>query len=223
VEPCSGGWLLFGAKLQGITIAPQPPEVFGRFIDILDYRPSYAVLAVHLPLGLPSLPVPGGRTCDRDARRLLGQPRGSAIASPPSWKTLQDWRQGIRGRSGISVPTRSLFPRIAEVYEHLSSYHQRTVFEVHPELSFYELNNRRSLSFSKHTQAGQRERMDLLAAKVPGVERHLDLVVPGALMHHLLDAAADLWTARRIKARGVSRLPEDPEWDEQGFRMEYQR
>jgi len=33
-------------------------------------------------------------------------------------------------------------------------------------------------------------------------------------------AAAFLWTARRIFAHAAIRIPEDPEWDEQGLRME---
>lgn len=32
-----------------------------------------------------------------------------------------------------------------------------------------------------------------------------------------------LWTARRIAARAVSRLPENPEWNEDGLRMELVR
>ncbi|MCW2929021.1 MAG: hypothetical protein JWM86_2989, partial [Thermoleophilia bacterium] len=40
---------------------------------------------------------------------------------------------------------------------------------------------------------------------------------------HLLDAMADMVTARRIAARAVIRIPEDPEWDEQGVRMELLR
>jgi predicted RNase H-like nuclease len=39
----------------------------------------------------------------------------------------------------------------------------------------------------------------------------------------MLDAAAILWTARRIFARAGTRIPIDPEWDEQGLRMEFVR
>ena len=43
----------------------------------------------------------------------------------------------------------------------------------------------------------------------------LDAQVPGGVTaRHLLDATADMVTARRIAARAVDRLPEDPEWDE---------
>ena len=45
----------------------------------------------------------------------------------------------------------------------------------------------------------------------------------GVKTQHLLDATACLWTARRIKARAVNRLPEDPEWDEQSLLMQILR
>lgn len=223
IEPCPGGWLVVSAKLQGIALAPQGPEVFERFTDILDYRPSFSVLAIHLPLGLPSDKVPGGRKCDRDARTVLHWPRSAAIASPPSRKELKTWERGDTGVQRLSVVTRSLMPRIVEVYQHLSSYHQRTLFEVHPELSFFQLNDDRPLRFSKHAQAGLDERCELLTRKIPGVERVLTAKLDGVRLSHLLDGAADLWTARRLFARAVSRLPEDPEWDDDGLRMEIAR
>jgi predicted RNase H-like nuclease len=40
---------------------------------------------------------------------------------------------------------------------------------------------------------------------------------------HLLDVAVFVWTARRIFARAAVRIPQDPEWDEQGLRMEIVR
>jgi predicted RNase H-like nuclease len=47
--------------------------------------------------------------------------------------------------------------------------------------------------------------------------------VAGAKPWHLLDAAACLWTARRVAARAATRIPMDPEWDSQGLRMEIVR
>lgn len=124
---------------------------------------------------------------------------------------------------GISVVTRSLMPRIVEVYEHLSSYHQRTLFEVHPELSFFQLNDDVPLQHSKRTPEGMAERISLLRAKIPGIDRVLNSRLPRVRLRHLVDAAADLWTSRRIAARAVARLPEQPEWDAEGLRMEFVR
>jgi predicted RNase H-like nuclease len=114
-------------------------------------------------------------------------------------------------------------PRIVEVYEHLGSYHQRTLFEVHPELTFFQINEDQPLRYSKHTSEGRKERETLLRKKMPGIERVLAFEEPRVRFSHLLDAAASLWTARRILSKGITRLPEDPEWDAKGFRMELLR
>ena len=113
--------------------------------------------------------------------------------------------------------------RIAEVDANIAPYWQRTVFEVHPELSFYQLGEDQPLRYPKHTEAGSQERRSLLSARLPGVERILDARLPKVTAAHLLDAAACLWTSRRIISRAVTRLPEDPEWDSQGLRMEIMR
>ena len=223
IVPCPAGWLVLSAKLQGITLSPQAPEVFKTFIEVLDYRPSFVSMALVLPLGLPSRRTRGGRTCDRQARQLLKWPRASAIASPPTWQDVDSWQAGGKDRQRLSVVTRSLMPRIHEVYEHLGSYHQRTLFEVHPELSFLQINEDQPLRYSKHTSEGQQERKSLLRKKMPGIDRVLSFEAPRVHLTHVLDAAASLWTARRILSKAVHRLPEAPEWDERGFRMEFVR
>ena len=108
----------------------------------------------------------------------------------------------------------------AEVDAVIGSYHQRTVFEVHPELGFHQMNDDTSLQYGKHSLIGQNERRELILRRLPGVERILDEPVEGARIEHAYDACADLWTARRIAARALQRIPEDPEWDELGLRME---
>jgi predicted RNase H-like nuclease len=218
VLPCPGGWLVMSAKLQGVSMAAQSPEMHEQFTDVLDSRPPFAVAALHLPLGLLDQPMRGGRNCDRAARQLLGRPRAAAVASPPTREELARWKAG--GRPEVSAVTLSLLRRIAEVYEVIGSYHQRSVFEAHPELSFYQLNGDRPMRFAKNTVAGRAERAGLVEARIPGAENVLRRPVQGARLQHLIDGLALLWTARRLRARGVQRLPELPEWDTDGLRME---
>ena len=97
------------------------------------------------------------------------------------------------------------------------------MFEVHPELGFYQLNDDTPLKFGKRTHLGVDERLGLLQARMPGLERVLDNIPPGIKLPTVLDACVDLWTARRIAARAVSRLPEVPEWNDDGLRMELVR
>ncbi len=114
-------------------------------------------------------------------------------------------------------------PKIREVAKEIQPYWQRTVFEVHPELSFFQLNDDHPVRYSKHLSAGREERRRLLAARLDGIERILDADIPGVHEWHLLDAAAALWTSRRIAARAIQRVPENPEWDSEGLRMEIVR
>jgi len=218
VEPCPKGWLVVSAKLQGVSMLPQAPEVLGSFAEILDYRPGFTVLAVHLPIGLPDVASPGGRRCDRLARSLLGARRGAAVISPPPRSAIEDPHA-----KGLSAVARAMLPKIAELNRDVASYHQRTVFEFHPELSFYQLNDDRPLQYRKRTAAGVEERMALVGERIKGLDRILELQPASVDRARLLDACAGLWTARRMAARSVSRLPESPEWDEQGVRMELAR
>ena len=226
VVPVSAGWLVASAKWQGATVAPEEPRVAGAFIDILDYKPAYRVIAVFTPIGLLEEPRPKGRSCEREARRLVGPRRAGAIASAPPRPALaaSSYEEAAKASGGHLSPIgwRRL-AKIAEVDEAIAPYWQRTVFEVHPELSFFQLADDRPLRYPKRTQAGAREREELLRAKLPGAERVLDAQIPGVPRRHLVDAAGCVWTARRIAARAVSRLPEDPEWDAQGLRMELLR
>lgn len=224
VEPCPGGWLVVSGRLQGITAHPQEPEVFSTFAEILDYRPAFEVIAIHCHLSFPEEDTPGGRTCDRMARQLLGWPRSGAIGSPPSRRYLRTSDLDARARKGLNPINARMMRRYAEVAEEMQPYRQRQVFEVHPELSFYQLNDEKPMKHSKHTDRGIEERRKLVAARIPGAEAVLMAqVAAGVTLRHLLDATADMVTARRIAARAVTRLPEDPEWDEQGVRMELLR
>src|SRR5258705_1007298 len=84
VEPCPGGWFVVSGKLQGVSLFPEPPQVMSSILDVLDTRPSYEIIALHAPIGLPGERIPGGRGSDRQARPLLGRRRGAAGTAPPS-------------------------------------------------------------------------------------------------------------------------------------------
>jgi predicted RNase H-like nuclease len=215
--------LVVGARLQGITAFPVDPEVFPTFAEILDYRPAFDVLAVHCHLSFPSEETPGGRACDRDARALLGWPRAGTITSPPSRKLLLTGDLHQRARKGLSPISAQMLSRYAEVAAEMQPYRQRQVFEVHPELSFYQLNDDRPMKHPKESPKGVAERRSLVEQRIPGIDAVLTAELPGVELRHLLDASAAMVTARRISARAVERLPEEPEWDEEGVRMELLR
>ena len=190
------------------------------FTDVLDQRPAFATIALNAPVGYLDVFEPGGRTCDKDARALLGRRRAAIQTAPIRPQLDEDTQQS---GEGLSAVTQKLLPRYREVAAEMAPYRQRSVYEVSSELSFYQLNEDRPLRWSKRTESGQQERRDLLAKKIPGGERIFDAKFPRVPYSHLLDVAAFMWTARRIFARAGVRVPEDPQWDEEGLRMEIVR
>jgi predicted RNase H-like nuclease len=221
VKPCATGWLVASAKLHGTTFAPEEPRVVETFVDVLDQRPAFAVIALGAPIGYLESYEPGGRHCDREARALLGRRRAAAVQSAPA-------RDQVEGGAhvslnGLNAITRKLLPRYREVAAEMAPYRQRTVYEVNSDLSFYQINGDVPLRRSKRTAEGRQERRELLAQKIPGGERIYDVELPRVPASHMLDVAAFTWTARRIFARAAIRMPQDPEWDETGLRMELVR
>jgi predicted RNase H-like nuclease len=225
VVPTKAGWVVASAKLQGIQMYPNEPELLDDLADVLDYRPSFKVVALNAPIGLLEEPVEGGRSCDREARRLIGWPRAGAVPTPPVRKALgaTSYEQAARLSGGMGAVTWGLLSRYAEVDRELAPYRQRVVFEVQPELSFYQLNDDRPMQFSKRSHIGMEERKALLKRRLPGMERLVDAEIPKVKPWQLIDAAACLWATRRIASRALTRIPEDPEWDAMGLRMELVR
>ena len=217
VTPCGPNWLVASAKVHGTVFALEDATLAESFVEVLDRRPGFAVIALNAPIGYLPASRHGGRTCDRQARTLLGR-RGSSIASAPI--RIERGKDIDLAPDATDAVTRSLLPRYREVAVEMAPYRQRDVYEVHADLSFYQLNNEQPLRWSKHSERGIAERRSLLEQKIPYVERILDAELPGASLSHLLDVTAFLWTARRIFAHAALRIPEDPEWDEQGLRME---
>lgn len=215
VAPCRKGWVVAAGKLIGVSLYPEPPTVVPVLRDVLDHIPSYGVVALAAPVGLPDVTMPGGRTCDRKARLLLGFPRLGAVASAPGRSELD------RPDAHVDAVTRRALPRIAEVDAEVQPYRQRTVYAVHPELCFFQLAGDRPLIHPKRSDAGVAERKDLLLRRMATAERVLAEPVCGAETARVLDALAALWTARRIAARAATRIPADPEWDATGLRMEW--
>lgn len=212
--------MVAGAKLHGTIFAPEDPVRLESFVDVVDQRPAYSIIALNAPVGGLEQATTGGRTCDREARALLGR-RGSAVKSAPTHADTPSGTSLLPDQ--LDAITRTLLPRYQEVASEMAPFRQRTIYEVNADLCFYQLNGDVPMQWSKHSEKGIAERRALLELKMPGSLRIMDAEVPGATTSHLLDAGAILWTARRIFGKAGVRIPIDPEWDEQGLRMEIVR
>jgi predicted RNase H-like nuclease len=213
VDGCRTGWVV--AVPQGAVLAP-------TFAAVLAAVPPETVIAVDIPVGLAPTYVPGGRECDRLARKLLGRPRGSSVFPAPPRSALGSRDLATARDRGwpATLQGLNLLPKIEEVDATMSPALQARVHEAHPELAFQEMNGGAPLLRGKRDPAGRAERRALL--------EQAGITVPprpfaGEAADDLLDACAALWIAQRITRQEAIRVPERPLHDARGLRMEIWR
>jgi predicted RNase H-like nuclease len=100
---------------------------------------------------------------------------------------------------------------------------QRRVREVHPELSFWAWDGRRALLYRKKAKEGKAERRGLIEDRYgKQVVIEVRSRYPVAEVDHddIHDAFAALWTAERILAGTAFVVPDTPQVDAPGLRME---
>ncbi len=220
VEPAPGGWLVVPGHLQGITLAPQPAFLLQTLADVLDYRPAPEIVALHSPVGL--FAQPGQiRPCDTAARHRLG-PRANAVVRAPSRALLEaaSYEHAKAIDPSLDVVGWAALKRAGEVAQEVQSWRQQVVWEVHPELAFAEMNGGVPIPFARRSAHGRRTRQELLTQNLAGCERVIEARPRSVRETKLLDALADLWTARRIVARAITRMSDPPMWDDEGVRMD---
>lgn len=231
-DGCRAGWFVV---LRETSTGRVRRRVVPSFEALLAMSEAPVALAIDVIIGLPDAPRSGGRKCDRQARQLLGWPRSSSVFSPPAQAaigcTSYDEALAVNRRHssdgvGISKQTFHLFPKLRAVDAQMTPARQQRVREVHPELAFFAMNGEAPLRHSKHEDAGQRERVQLLRDYGVGnveaaVETHAGRDVK---RDDVLDAHAACWTARRLQQGTATRLPQGaPPHNARGLRMEIWR
>lgn len=230
VDGCRGGWL---AVIVGMTaVSEQPVRVIARlcanFGEVLALPERPGVIAVDMPIGLLDRPVPGGRACDREARKVLGRLRASSVFTPPTRPGLAALRYAevaaLNG-TGMSKEAFNILPKIRELDAVLTPCDHQRVFEAHPELAFAALAGA-PVRHNKKTPEGRRARARLLR-RIFG-KAFLDpmrIRLEHGLARVALDDVADAYVLAHVAdriLRGVgTRLPAgQPAVDSRGLRME---
>ncbi len=219
ITPTAHGWVVQPAKIHGATFAPEAPRLAASFLEVLTERPAFDIVVVNAPIGYHDTPESGPRTCEVEARALVGFGRGGSIHNAPSRAVLDGSVE--LSESHLDMVTQSLLPRYREVANEMSPFRQRTYYEAHPELSFFQLNQDASMKRSKKIEAGRDERWEVLVTHIPGIENVVEVELPGIAEKHIFDGLALLWTARRVWGHSARRIPKEPEWDSEGLRMEF--
>lgn len=225
VDGCHNAWFAVSLDLQTNQISG---EVYPTPAGLCRSLATAAVIAVDVPIGLTDS---GSRECDREARNVLGRPRASSVFPAPIRAALRATtreeasrtQKRIDGR-GIGVQSWGILPKIREWDRFLRANPQfaKRVFEVHPEVSFWALNNSRSMQHRKKAREGRDARRKLLVQQfgARALEdtraRHARSQVADDDLH---DAFAALWTARRLHASAAVCLPHSPPDDAMGLPM----
>lgn len=215
VDGYRDGWVV-------VLFAPNSMSVrhrtMGSVDALLGLPEAPDVIGIDMVIGLPEHAEPGGRPCDRLARKLLGHPRGSSVFSPPAWSvlganTFED-AQRLNRASGPEAPGLSrqsyhLLPKMKALAEVMRPERQERIREVHPELSFLAMNDGLPLEAGKRSQTGRDARVQLLHVHgMPGVDEAIRDLPSGPLAaDDVLDAYAACWTAARIRDGAAERCP----------------
>ena len=232
VDGCKAGWLVALVKAPAGDTPSQPPltvetiRVSPRFAGVLPATRGCKLVCVDIPIGLPDGPAP--RACDRQARKLLG-PRAGSVFSPPARACLSAPDYETASRINLEVTGRKLskqsffiMDKVRQVDELLTPAMQKRVREIHPEVGFYVLNGRKPAESNKKVLSGRQERTRLLAPFFPDAERIVTTYRRTRAVEpdDILDALVAAWTAATAARGRTATLPEHPDCDSKGLRME---
>jgi len=230
VDGCRGGWF---AVLASMTAASEQPvgvttRLCASFDQILALPERPVLIAVDMPIGLLDRPEPGGRACDREARKLLGRVRASSVFTPPTRPGLAARAYaevpGLNG-TGMSKEAFNIVPKIRELDRVLSPESQTRVVEAHPELAFSVLAGA-PVRHNKKTPDGRRERMRLLRrifgkALLDPARLRMEHGAAQVALDDVADAYVLAYVAARVRRQTAQRVPAGrPPTDRRGLRME---
>lgn len=222
IDGARGGWV--AAIWNGSSLR------LVRLPRLADLFPLDGIAAIDMPIGLPERIDRGGRACDRAARQILKH-RGACVFPPPARPALAaatyseaNSRNRAASAAGTGLPkqTYNLFPLIRDADAALTPARQAVAREAHPELAFLRLNDGLPVDAPKRGRVGRAVRQALLARSgLPDPAPWLDQArALNAAPDDILDACALAVTARRISEGMACRLPDAPERDGRGLRME---
>lgn len=197
VDGCRAGWIRFAVEVASLATSVNLVDL----PELLRSPPAdLACLGIDIPIGL----IAGARACDKAARTLLGQPRGTSVFAAPCRTALAANNHAEASEMNRQKTTRGLSQqawgiarKIKQVDDAITPECQRWAFEVHPEVCFWALNERHPMQYNKKTKEGAAERIVLLRRVFPQIEAHLVNRPRGVGADDLLDAAAAAWTALR--------------------------
>jgi predicted RNase H-like nuclease len=211
VDGCKAGWV--GALLQDSTYDVLVARDIASLVTTARHAaPDLTAVGIDIPIGLPD---GHARATDVLARTRLPVGRKSSVFPTPSRSVIGHTTHPEASAAnrealgvGLSVQAFHLVPKTLDVDAFVRSGPPVPVLEVHPEVSFAEIDPLCVVP-SKTSAAGAAARRAAL--------RNVGLEPPAHLRGHgydaddLLDACVVAWTAARYAAGTAYSLPDPPE------------
>ena len=225
IDGCPTGWFYVGIDISGECQF----GVLEKYSDIGLFAKRAKLTLVDIPIGLVS----SGNTerlCDKAARKVI-KPRGSSVFPAPARAALLEhsYLEGSEAnfRAGgrkLSTQSWAIVPKIREVDDYMRSQDLRgKVREMHPEVAFWALNDRKPLQYAKKKHEGAEERLEILTRFLPFAE---DCYKDALNTYKRKDVAADdildamVGAVTAMHSPRIKTLPENPNMDEEGLAME---
>lgn len=228
VDGCRAGW--FAVCLQGA--GAWHIEVFADIETAWTQLHAAELILIDIPIGLCDSGTEG-RQCDREARRLLGQPRATSVFTPPARPALACATREqaaqinftLTGKK-IGVQSWGIAPKIREVDRFMQTHPDARLKlrESHPEVVLWAFNGSKAIAETKKSRAGFEARLQLLSHQFPKATAIVDSALSrfprtAVARDDILDALALAVTAYQKKGR-LQTLPPSPPTDTVGLPME---
>jgi predicted RNase H-like nuclease len=211
VDGCRAWWV--GALLRGTTYDVLVAADIASLVESARRAaPGIAVVGIDIPIGLPD---ETSRAADALARKRLPVGRKSSVFPTPSRAAVEQTTHPEASAAnraavgvGLSVQAYHLVPKILDVDAYVRRAGSTTVLEVHPEVSFAEIDPSCVVA-SKTTPEGAAARRHALMRA--GLDAPAYARGQGYAADDLLDACVVAWTASRYAAGTAYSLPDPPE------------
>ena len=237
VDGCKGGWLVAIVSPVMESSQTDAPCVFklksllvaSTFTEVLSKTSDCKLVCVDIPIGLSDGDKP--RECDGMARKVLKGRRASSVFPSPIRQCLlaKDYTEANKislehSGKGLTPLSFAILDKIRQVDDVMSRRpeFQHRIREIHPEILFWALNHKQPMQHKKSRVVGREERIRLLAPIFPNVEeivakaRKPKEVAPD----DILDAIVAAWTAGQAVIGKAKTLPEKPQLDSKGLKIE---
>lgn len=226
VDGCRAGWFAIGLESE----SSWQVNVFPDVSSLWDHYRQASLILIDIPIGLKTSGK-GERRCDPIVRKLLGPRRSSVFPAPcrgaiyaSSYQEACDINQRLTSKR-LSVENWHIIPKIREMDCLLSenTAARGHIREIHPEFCFWGLAGQ-PMQYPKKRSEGLAERIQLLQSIYPQTTNIIDHTLStykrkDVARDDILDALAAA-VIGLVGGENLASIPQEPEFDERGLRME---